>query len=79
MGAEKQTKGRVGRRPNLPCPPPGAANARRTGNQPGKPPLRFPQWQSEQVPRGFSRRNAGGVRPPQKKQRLQAKKSAKKP
>ena len=43
------------------------------------PPLRFPQRQSEQVPRGFSRRDAGGVPPSAKKQRLQAKKSAKKP
>ena len=44
-----------------------------------QPPRRTPQRQSEQVPRGFSRRNAGGFPPPQKKQRLQAKKSAKKP
>ena len=37
--------------------------AGRTSAAQGKPPLRFPQWQVEQVPRGFSPGGSGGFAP----------------
>ena len=61
------------------APPPDTTAAGRTSAAGVQPSRRTPQRQVEPVPRGFSRRDAGGGPPPQKKQRLQAKKSAKKP
>ena len=54
MGAKKQTKGRGGGRQRRQAPPSGTTVAGIASAAGGKPPLRFPQWQVEQVPPGFS-------------------------
>ena len=67
MGAVKQAKGRVGRRPKPPSPPADSTAARSAGDQPDKPPQRAPASQVQPVLPPAQARGCKGRSPLHKK------------